>query len=105
MEGLLILPVFFILMWVLFILPQQKRVKAQQQFISMLSVGDPVVTAGGIHGTIVGLDDETVRLEVADGVELRLARGAINGAQAERPPVDDGVEVVAVDDDAAESEA
>ncbi|HUW01116.1 MAG TPA: preprotein translocase subunit YajC [Acidimicrobiales bacterium] len=82
MEGLIVLPVFFALMWVLFILPQQKRVKAQQQFISMLSVGDNVVTAGGIHGTIVGLGDETVLLEVADGVELTLARGAIHGSQS-----------------------
>ncbi len=102
MEGLLILPVFFILMWVLFILPQQKRVKAQQQFISMLSVGDPVVTAGGIHGTIVDLDDDTVRLEVADGVELRLARGAINGAQPDRSAAEDVVDQA---DDAAETEA
>lgn len=81
MEGLIVVPVFFALMWVLFIFPQQKRVKAQQQFMAELQVDDRVVTAGGIHGTIVSLDTDVVRLEVADGVELSFARGAIHGSQ------------------------
>jgi hypothetical protein len=40
-------------------------------------VGDEVVTSAGIYGTIVGLDDEIVTLEVAEGVRLRIARPAI----------------------------
>lgn len=86
MGGLLVLVIFFALMWVLFIVPQQRRVKAQQAFVAALSVGDEVVTAGGIHGTIVELDDDTVRLDVGSGTVLTLARPAIHRSQHEPTP-------------------
>mgnify|MGYP001814460079 CR=1 FL=1 len=84
MAGLIVLVVFFVLMWVLFILPQQRRVKAQQEYVASLQVGDDVVTAGGVYGTIAGLTETTVDLVVADGIVLTFARAAINAAQ---PPV------------------
>ena len=76
--GLVILVVTFALMWLLFILPQQRRVKAHQALVRSVSAGDEVVTAGGLYGRITSLDDEAVRLEVSPGVELRVARGAIS---------------------------
>ena len=76
--GLAILVITFALMWVLFILPQQRRVKAHQALVRSVGAGDEVVTAGGVYGRITSLDDESVRLEVAPGVELRVARGAIS---------------------------
>ena len=45
--------------------------------VSRLQVGDEVITAGGLYGTIRALRDETIELEVADGVVVRMARGAI----------------------------
>jgi preprotein translocase subunit YajC len=77
MSGLLVLLVTFGLMWLLFILPQQRRVKQHQALVAAIGPGDEVVTAGGVIGTIVGIVDETVILRVADGVELRMLRGAI----------------------------
>ena len=56
MEPLLILAVTFVLMWVLFILPQQRRVRAHQALVATLEAGDEVVTAAGIYGSIVDLD-------------------------------------------------
>jgi len=76
--GLAILVITFALMWVLFILPQQRRVKAHQALVRSVGVGDEIVTAGGVYGRITFLDDEAVRLEVSPGVELRVARGAIS---------------------------
>lgn len=76
--GLVILVITFALMWVLFILPQQRRVKAHQALVRSVGVGDEIVTAGGVYGRITSLDDETVRLEVAPGVELLIARGAVS---------------------------
>lgn len=83
MAGLIVLLVFFVLMWVLFILPQQRRVKAQQQYVASLRIGDEIVTAGGIHGTIIELDDDEVQLQVAADVAITIARGAVNRSQHE----------------------
>ena len=66
------------LMYVLLIRPQQQRVKAQRDLVSSLSVGDEVVTAGGIRARIVGLDDDEARLEVAPGVVLTFVRQAVS---------------------------
>lgn len=74
----LIIPVAMIaLLWVLFIVPQQRRVRAHQAFVAALEVGDEVITTAGVFGTITAVDDDTVRLRVADGVELTMARMAI----------------------------
>jgi preprotein translocase subunit YajC len=73
---ILIVPLLLV-MYFLMIRPQQQRVRAQQQAIRSVQVGDEVVTAAGLIGTIVALDDEVVNLEIADGVEVRVARMAI----------------------------
>jgi preprotein translocase subunit YajC len=77
MGALILLAVTFLLMWVLFILPQQRRLRAHQALVSRLEVGDEVMATSGLFGTIVELDDEVVRLEVAPGTVVRLARGAV----------------------------
>jgi preprotein translocase subunit YajC len=81
----LILPIFLIGFWLLIVRPQQQRLRAQRQVIAALSVGDKIVTAGGIVGRIVGLDDEHAQVEVSPGVRLTFLRAAVNRriAQAE----------------------
>ncbi len=46
--------------------------------LNALEKGDKVVTSGGIHGTIAGLDDKTVLLQIADNVKIKVDRSAIN---------------------------
>ena len=74
---LIFLPLMFLLMWLLFIRPQQQRVRKHQEVIASIEVGDDIVTAGGMLGTVTGIDADHLRVEVAPGVELRLLRGAI----------------------------
>jgi preprotein translocase subunit YajC len=57
--------------------PQRRQMAAHRDLVSKLSVGDEVVTGGGVLGTIQSLDDEIAHLEVAPGVVVRVARGAI----------------------------
>jgi preprotein translocase subunit YajC len=64
-------------MYFLMIRPQQRRRREAQQLQSTLSPGDEVVTIGGLYGTIVEADDETVTLEISPGVHARYARPAI----------------------------
>ncbi|HKA83890.1 MAG TPA: preprotein translocase subunit YajC [Acidimicrobiales bacterium] len=77
MQALIVLAVTFLLLWVFFILPQQRRVRAHHQLVAGLEAGDEVVLTAGIHGRITELGAEDLLLEVAPGVELRVARQAV----------------------------
>lgn len=79
MPGLLILLLLFGAMWWFTIRPQQQRLRAQRALISALTVGDVVLTAGGVIGRIVSMDDEEVVLDAGRGtpLELRVVRAAV----------------------------
>lgn len=84
--GIVILLVTFALMWVLFILPQQRRVKRHQAVVASLAVGDEVMTTSGMRGEITNLDEELVHLRIADGVVVRFARAAVAQRVGDDPP-------------------
>ncbi|MBR2518300.1 MAG: preprotein translocase subunit YajC [Selenomonadaceae bacterium] len=63
--------------------PQKKARQERDAMLSSLKVGARVITIGGIYGTIVGLSNEIVRLQVAEKVEIEVARGSINGVAPE----------------------
>ena len=74
---------------VLIVLPARQRKKIQQQQQEMqnsLTIGTPVMTTAGLHGTVAGLGERTVDLEVAPGVVVTFARPAI--LEVRRPAVD-----------------
>lgn len=75
--------IFLALMWFLLVRPQRERVRRQQQLVASLEVGDEVITAGGMVGRIVSLDDDEAHLEVAPGVVVRFLRLAVNARVAE----------------------
>ncbi len=68
-----ILGVFFFFI----IRPKAKQQKAQQEFTAQLKRGDEVLTSGGIFGTIEGLTEKFVTLEVAQGVRIRVLRSTV----------------------------
>lgn len=72
---ILIFGVFYFML----IRPQQKQAKLKQQFLEELKNGNKVVTSGGIHGTITGLTDSVVTLEIADKVRVKVSRSSISG--------------------------
>jgi preprotein translocase subunit YajC len=65
------------LFFVLIVRPQRRQAAARRALIQALAVGDDVITAGGIYGTVVAMDDDVLTVQVAPGVELRVAREAI----------------------------
>jgi preprotein translocase subunit YajC len=77
MEPLIVVALTFALLWVLFIRPQQRRVRGHQALVASLAPGDSVVLTAGIYGRIVDLGPEDMTIEVAPGVELRVARQAV----------------------------
>lgn len=82
-QGMLLqLPIllgFFALFWFGVIQPQRKQQAKQAEFLSKLERGAEVVTSGGIIGTIRGLSEKVVTLEVSQGTEIKVLRAQIAG--------------------------
>lgn len=79
----LLLIAMFGILYFLMIMPAQRRQKKLSAMISALKNGDKVITNGGIYGTVVGLDNESIQLRISDQVKIRVARNAIAGLQPE----------------------
>jgi preprotein translocase subunit YajC len=71
--------------------PQRRQMVAHRTLVASLEVGDEVITAGGVYGTLRAIHDETVELEIANGVTITLARAAI-ARQVSPVPHDDSGE-------------
>ena len=77
------LAIIMVIFYVLLILPAQRRQKKTQAMLTELKTGDKVVTSGGLYGTIVALDGDSIQLRIADQVKVKLARSAVAGLQTE----------------------
>ena len=73
MFGLIILIFYFMILR-----PQQKKQKERQHLLESIQKGDKVVTIGGLHGTVVGLEEKTVLVQVADTLKLKFEKSAIS---------------------------
>jgi len=68
----------FIVFYFLLIRPQKKTQDAHKKMIASLKKNDEVITAGGIHGTIVNVKDHSVTLKVDDNVKVEVQKGSIS---------------------------
>ena len=67
----------FAVFYFLLIRPQQKRAKTHKTFMENLKKGDKVVTSGGLYGTITGVTDDAVTIEIAEKVRVRILKSAV----------------------------
>jgi preprotein translocase subunit YajC len=101
--SLIIIVAMFVLLWILLIRPQRTRQQKQQQMLSSIDVGDEILTVGGLYGIVQEIDEEEdLVVEIAEGIQVRIARRAV-GTVVKPDEDEDGDEVVA-DADAAEDE-
>ena len=70
---LLIIVVFYFFM----IRPQMKRQKDLKTYRTNLSKGDKIVTTGGIYGKVTDIKDQTVTMEIADNIRIRIDKNAV----------------------------
>ncbi|MGB9886849.1 MAG: preprotein translocase subunit YajC [Moorellales bacterium] len=75
--AVLYLAVFFVIMYLLVIRPQQTQQKKRQEMLSKLRVNDPIVTVGGIHGRITKIKDNSLMVRIADKVEIEVDKSAV----------------------------
>jgi preprotein translocase subunit YajC len=71
------LAISFFIFFFLVLRPQQRKAEAHKGFVTTMKRGDSVLTKGGILGTIEGLTDTFVTLQIADNVKIRVLKSAI----------------------------
>ncbi|MBQ8417265.1 MAG: preprotein translocase subunit YajC [Phascolarctobacterium sp.] len=69
--------IFYFMLWK----PQKKEQQKRQDLLNSLKKGDKIITIGGIYGTITDLSERTVKVEVAEGVEMTMVRSAVSNFQ------------------------
>ncbi len=71
------LVLLFVIFYFLLIRPQQKKAKEHKQMLSEVQKGDNVITNSGIYGRVISVQDETVTVEIAENVKVKIAKEAI----------------------------
>ncbi len=80
MASLILLLAMFVLLWVLLIRPQRQRQMKQQQLLTSIEPGDEILTVGGLYGIVRDIDEEDdLVVEIAEGIQVRIARRAVGG--------------------------
>jgi preprotein translocase subunit YajC len=67
----------FLIFYFMIIRPQQKRAKEREKLLSSIQKGDKVVTSGGMHGVVAGVEEKTILLQVTETVKVKMERSAI----------------------------
>lgn len=69
--------IFYFMLWK----PQKKEQQKRQDLLNSLKEGDEIITIGGIYGKITAISEQRVKVEVAEGVVIEMARNAVSGFQ------------------------
>jgi preprotein translocase subunit YajC len=71
------LVLLFVVFYFLLIRPQQKKAKDHKAMLSKIEEGDNAITNGGLHGRVISVAEDTLTLEIANNVRVKIARQAI----------------------------
>ena len=67
----------FVIFYFLLIRPQQQKKKEHEKILSRLEKNDEVITAGGVHATVVAVHDKTATLRIAENVKVEIEKSSI----------------------------
>ena len=82
------LAMVFAIFYFIVIVPNKKQQKKVQEFLEGLKVNDKIITTSGIFGQVMRLDEQSVQLQIADKVHIKVSRAAIGGIQGQPPVVE-----------------
>jgi preprotein translocase subunit YajC len=83
---LLPIVLLFIVLWMFMIRPQRQRAQAQTQMQDRLRAGDEIITAGGLHATVVSIENDVLEIELAPNTVARLDRRAVSAIVPREEP-------------------
>jgi preprotein translocase subunit YajC len=67
----------FVIFYLLIIMPQRKKQKRHMEMVNNLKSGDRIITTGGIHGTIMGVQKDRIELKIAANVKIEITKSAV----------------------------
>ena len=76
--SLVMIVAIFVLFYFMLIRPQNKRAKEHRNLVNQLKKGDEVVTSGGLIGKVSSLDEQMIKINIAEGVEVNVQRNAVS---------------------------
>jgi preprotein translocase subunit YajC len=88
----------------LIVRPQRRNAMIRRQLLNAVEVGDEIVTTGGVYGTVASIDDDTLEVEIAPGVIVKIARGAVGARITPESEYDEDESDDEYDEDADEDE-
>jgi len=88
LQMLVPLAMVFAIFYFIVLVPSKRQQKKVQEFVDNLKVNDKVITTSGIFGQIMKLDEQSVQLQVADKVNIKVSKSAIGGYQGQPPVVE-----------------
>lgn len=78
--------VVFAIFYFVMIGPERKARKKREAMLSAIKKGDPVITNGGMHGTVAALNEDTVTVQIDEGVRVKFSRSAIQAVVGAEEP-------------------
>lgn len=76
--SLIMIAAIFVVFYFMLIRPQNKRAKEHRELVGALKKGDEIVTSGGMVGKVVTIDEQYIKVALAEGVEITMQRGAVS---------------------------
>jgi preprotein translocase subunit YajC len=91
LAQLIIIVAMFALLWLFLIRPQRARAQAHRELLTRVEVGNEILTVGGLYGTVLAIDeeDDDLTVEIAPGIEVRIARRAVAAVSPEEDEEDE----------------
>jgi preprotein translocase subunit YajC len=99
MVALIVVVILFALFWLVLVRPQRRKTQEQIYLIDSLEEGDEIVSAGGFYAVIKEIEGETLHVEIADGIVVRMARNAVVGLVEPDEERDEGDATASIEDD------
>ncbi len=78
MMTFVMLGAMVLIFWLFILRPQQKKQKERQRLLDSVKKGDKVVTIGGEYGTVIGVEEKTLLIQIADNVKVKYDRSAVS---------------------------
>jgi len=77
--SLIPLVLIMVIFYFLLIRPQQKKLKEHRSLVDELKKGDKIITGGGLYAKVIDVKDDTLKVEIADGIRIKVKRDTIVG--------------------------
>ncbi len=77
----------FVIFYLLIIMPSRKKQKKHQHMIEQLKPGDKVITSGGIHGSVMGVQPDKIELKISANVKIDVTKNAIAVILTQKPEI------------------